>query len=437
MRFMLTGSLGLALGLLVAGARGQEVAWRPVLGRPVALPQPSPAAEPSTPAVTLGSPLITLGQPIPLGGGRESIPAKDPLVALASFNQPLLDAPQPNARGQNPDLAGPSLTPPPPAPPPGFPAVTAPTPNEQYNCGVVTENPAGPPHHWYDIFTGRGSGRKAFESDHAFDEQFISPVSNPFLFEDPRALTEVRPIFMWQQTPSTAPGFHGGDIEYAGLQARLAVTDWLSFTMSKLGFTWIEAHDPFDGIQNGEGFSEIWLGPKVTFLRCESTGTLLAAGLNFQIPAGSARVFQDTGTLSLEPYLSFGQSFLRSSYGHFAVLDTLGYDFSIDNKRTDYVFDSLHLDYDVANLHKIFPLIEFNYFHYTTKGNSQPFPFEGADLFNFGSSALAQRNLLTMAAGARFKFCEGIELGLVGEFPLTSDHGLEDFRLTADMIFRY
>ena len=35
-----------------------------------------------------------------------------------------------------------------------------------------------------------------FKSDHVFDG-FISPVTNPFLFEDPRSLTEVRPIFMY------------------------------------------------------------------------------------------------------------------------------------------------------------------------------------------------------------------------------------------------
>ena len=36
-----------------------------------------------------------------------------------------------------------------------------------------------------------------FKSDHCLDS-FISPVSNPFLFEDPRSLTEVRPIFIYQ-----------------------------------------------------------------------------------------------------------------------------------------------------------------------------------------------------------------------------------------------
>ena len=52
-----------------------------------------------------------------------------------------------------------------------------------------------------------------FRSDHCFD-QFSSPISNPFLFEDPRALTEVRPIFMWQTTPSGNPRYRGGNVEF-------------------------------------------------------------------------------------------------------------------------------------------------------------------------------------------------------------------------------
>ena len=41
----------------------------------------------------------------------------------------------------------------------------------------------------------------AFIGDRAY--KLLKPVTNPFLFEDPRALTEIRPIFMWQKTPSS------------------------------------------------------------------------------------------------------------------------------------------------------------------------------------------------------------------------------------------
>ncbi|HEY2909600.1 MAG TPA: hypothetical protein VGI99_05105, partial [Gemmataceae bacterium] len=77
-----------------------------------------------------------------------------------------------------------------------------------------------------------------FRSDHAFDG-FISPVTNPFLFEDPRSLTEVRPVVIYQKMPDSQVDFRGGSITYFGLQGRLAVTDRLSFVFSKLGGIWV------------------------------------------------------------------------------------------------------------------------------------------------------------------------------------------------------
>ena len=42
-------------------------------------------------------------------------------------------------------------------------------------------------------------------SDHCFD-RFISPLSNPFFFEDPRSLTEARAIFIDNKLPATLGG---------------------------------------------------------------------------------------------------------------------------------------------------------------------------------------------------------------------------------------
>src|SRR5262249_43771404 len=58
--------------------------------------------------------------------------------------------------------------------------------------------------------SGHGGGA-AFESDHDFDN-FISPLTNPFLAEDPRKLTELRPIFMFQTIPHSNIFFNGGNI---------------------------------------------------------------------------------------------------------------------------------------------------------------------------------------------------------------------------------
>src|SRR5262249_6148219 len=161
---------------------------------------------------------IPLGNPAPGDTGVQRVSYSDPppvsdgyLVRVQST-----DAPPP------PPLA---------VPPPAPPGVVG-TPAEQYNCGVATHNPAPGGGFWdkaKGCFTGfpwcKGvfdttGNQHLFESDHSFDG-FISPVTNPFYFEDPRSLTEVRPIFMWQGSPTKNPIFHGGDIEFFGLQGRL------------------------------------------------------------------------------------------------------------------------------------------------------------------------------------------------------------------------
>src|SRR5262249_35916125 len=143
------------------------------------------------------------------------------------------------------------------------------------------------------------SCRTLFQSDHAFD-YFASPVSNPFLFEDPRALTEVRPIFFYQGQPSAAGS---GYSSFLGTQARLAFNDRWSLVINELGFVFFHPRDPPDDLTTGNSFAQISLGPKWTFYRNPDCNNLAAAGLNFIIPTGSARAFQDTGNLSLVPYV--------------------------------------------------------------------------------------------------------------------------------------
>jgi hypothetical protein len=348
------------------------------------------------------------------------------------------------------------------APAPGAPAPGAPvpvvpppgsgvsSPEDPLTCGVVT-NPAptsqplvgGGGQGFFQRCQGAlgqvtnpCGGRRPFQSDHQFDT-FISPVTHPFYFEDPRSLTEVRPIFMYERTPGSTPIFAGGNIEWLGLQARLALTERLSFVLSELGYIWVHPHAPTAAVPGGSGFSELHLGPQYTFIRNDCTGTLFAGGLQFEIPTGSASTAQDTGTLSVTPYFSFGQAFGETKVGRFHFLNTTGYSFAVDRERTDRFFSSFHLDFDVGNCHKFYPLIELNWIVYPVSGDARPVPFEGADLINFGSTEIAGKNELTLAFGARYKFCEAIQLGAAFEFPLLTNKELEQWRLTVDVIFRY
>jgi hypothetical protein len=389
---------------------------------------------------------VTLGRPEAIN--RQAVtqenptPSWDRTIVPVSYESTERTLSSPIIRGQSPDQTSPTLAPPVGG---GFPA----SPEERYNTGAVINNGpigsnGGGGGFWgqcQDIFNSceqamTAGNRNLFQSDHCFDN-FISPVTNPFLFLDPRSLTEVRPIFMYQSTSSNNPIFRGGDVEWFGTQASLALTDRLSFIVSELGFIWLEPHNHINGFAPHVGFSELHLGPQYTFIRSEDTQTLLAGGLQFGIPAGPGKVFQNTGNMSLIPYFTLGQNFLRSSFGSFNFLTTFGYSVGFDSQRSDYLFNSYHLDYDLLNAHKIYPLIELNWFHYTESGNYRPVMFEGQDLVNFGAHGVSGSDNLSLAFGARYKFSEWAQTGIAAEFPINNPHQFMDFRLTIDFILRY
>lgn len=281
-----------------------------------------------------------------------------------------------------------------------------------------------------------GNTADLFKSDHVFDN-FISPVTNPFLFEDPRSLTEFRPLFMFQKVPRSQADFRGGEIWFFGGQARLALTDRISLVINKLGGLSINtgSTSPFDG---STGFSELWLGPKYTIIRNDQTGTLLATGLQFQLPIGTRSIYQDTGTLSLMPYLSYGQNLdFGWRIGSLNALVGTGYSFSVTAHRSDFYYLSAQLDLDTFNNHRFYPLTGLNWLIYTANGKERPFfGADGRDLFNLGGLARG-KGLLTWAIGARYKISEAAQLGAAFELPVAGPRDFFSYRFTVDFILRY
>jgi hypothetical protein len=372
-----------------------------------------------------------------------SQPITDPRVQPAQATEgavdPLIRLTQ--GDGGAAPLSGPPPVPPPSGAPPLPPGV--PPPEGGYQVGPDYGRPLqkGFWDKCGDFFSGGGhpgsNSRGWFQSDHCFDEM-ISPVTSPFFFEDPRSLTELRPIFLYQNFPKR-DAFGGGNAEFVGLQGRLAFNEYVSLVVNKFGWVaWQPHHDNPFGLEDKSGFAEIWLGPKFTFYRNDCTKTVAAAGLTFEFPAGSNKVFQDTGTLGLDPYVSFGQTFGRFSYGSFDFMANAGYSFAVDDKRSEYLYANFHLDYNVGNLNKIYPLVELSWYHCTKAGKENDFITEGADLVNFGSSGVSGTDLLILAFGARYKFNEHLQTGAAVEWGLTDQSRyIEKFRLTLDMIFRW
>jgi len=277
--------------------------------------------------------------------------------------------------------------------------------------------------------------RKPFESDHAFDN-FASPTTNIFLFEDPRALTEIRPLYIFQTIPGKNSTLQGGNVNYLGTQARVAITERISLVINKFGWISLNPTDKQDGFNGDLSFSEFWLGPKWTFLRDEQHNLVAAGGLIFEIPTGPQRAFQNTGNLSLTPYASVAYSFGRSSYGAFDVMSNLNWNISTSNARSNFLNLSAQLDYDVLNWHRFYPMFNFNWNIYT-KGGQSNFNFDGVDLVNFGGTSIGGKSVLTLGPGFRYKWSERIQTGLGLDWAVVGNNFLEDFRMTLDTCIRY
>ncbi len=426
-----SGLVALVLTWQPAAAPGQQSqGWR--TGAPTAFATHGQAQQPTR-----------LRRPVPLDQASSA-----PVESAAQSVQPAAYPPETDSpvrrfvRAQSPDFSvgsGPGQIPPPPPPPPPPPQGLPPrTPGEAYFCGQATSTSKAGPFatavEGIGGFLAPGGERGCFQSDHAFD-QMISPVTAPFLSQDPRSLTEIRPMFIWNNTRGSTAFFNGGDVFFFGAQGRLAITERLSLVISKLGWVRTDVNQPNDEFQSGSGFAELWLGPQFAFIRCPETGTILSGGLMFQIASGSSRVFQDTGDLTLAPYLSFGQSFFKTESGSLNFLNTTGYAFSTDNQRSDYFYSTFHLDYGICN--RYYPLIELNWVQYTQNGGARNLSYEGRDMINFGSRGIAGRTDLSLAVGARIKICEGIQFGGAVEFPLMNEASMDNYRLVFDMIFRY
>lgn len=286
----------------------------------------------------------------------------------------------------------------------------------------------------FPAFGEQDRDRLAFQSDCAFDN-FASPITNPFLAEDPRSLTELRPIYFYQAVPEKQYFLQGGHLSFIGAQFRAAFTDRFSVVIHKVGWSSITAGNAL--ATSDTGFSEIWLGPKFTFWRAPDTQTLASFGLQFQMPVGNGTVWQDTGGLGMVPYLSFGRRIARTDYGSIHLINVAGYHLSTGTGRSDYFFDSLHLDLDLNDEHRFYPVLELNWFHTSTNGGERPFFFfEGRDFANIGARA-AGRDLLTIAPGFRYKFTEFLQMGAAIELPLVGSRDLFQYRIGIDLIWRY
>jgi hypothetical protein len=261
-------------------------------------------------------------------------------------------------------------------------------------------------------------------SDHCFDG-FISPMTNPVFFEDPRTLTEVRSIYAYQNVPNRTGG---GDIDLFTEQLRVALNDYVSIIVPKDGY--ITSNNPLIK----DGWADVSGGLKINFLRDVENQRLASAGIVYEIPVGSHQALQGTsGGGDWDLFFSGGAQI--GCDWHY--LTTTGITIADDpNKNSEFWYWSNHLDRKIGD--NFYVLTEVNWFHWYRSGaNTATSGVEGLDFFNFGSSGVGSANIITLAPGAKYKPNDNLELGIAYEIPVTERRDVIQNRLTLDMIIRY
>jgi len=273
------------------------------------------------------------------------------------------------------------------------------------------------------------------KSDHCFDD-FISPMSNFVHFEDPRTLTELRPIFLHHRLPNRmgTVGINGGDVQLLAAQFRIALTERLSLIAVKDGFIWTQNDGPMATLLD-DGWADVSAGLKYNWLRDVNSGTLASSGFTYEIPMGSDRALQSVADGEFHMFTSFAQRLLG---GDAHYMTTFGWRLPIDGSaQTESLHWSNHLDLRVTET--VYLVSEMVWWHWTDDASAGTINagVAGQDIFNLPANNVVGNNLVTQSVGVKYKPSGNYEFGLAYEFPLTEFKDVLEDRIQVDLIFRY
>jgi hypothetical protein len=274
---------------------------------------------------------------------------------------------------------------------------------------------------------------------------FIGFIGNPLQNIDPRAVTEIYPIFASAWTSEAGPVPHANAQLY-GAGLTVALGERFAAGLNQGGYADVDLSrrdrdrltrlDPLGLFRDAEtgGTRVGWLNLggffQYTLIQDVPDQFLLTAGLRWEAPSGSKEIFQGFGPAHLAPYLSGGVEL-----GHFHVLAVTGYEFPAGpgNDTTNAFYANVHIDRQT--LCWLYPLVEINCTYHTRSVSfDRPARRGFFDLDNFESSG----NIVTLAAGANAVIIkERLEFGAVYSTPLATQRDFNFNGLLVRMTFRY
>ncbi len=285
----------------------------------------------------------------------------------------------------------------------------------------------------YGVCRGEGIGLLR-PSDHCFDD-FISPMINFVFFEDPRTLTELRPIFVNHWVPDNIGSgvTAGGTIQLYALQFRAVLTERLSLIAVKDGFIVDHTDGALDSLLN-DGWAAVTAGLKYNLFRDPVRGSLTSVGFTYEIPIGSRQALQYVGNGEFHLFFTKGKRFFD---GRAHWLTSVGYRVPVDDDvQNSAIHWSNHFDYRVTE--GVYVFTEFARWHWTDDASrGLPLGVAGQDLFNLPSNNVVGKDLITENIGVKFKPYGNSEVGIAYEFPLTNFKDVIDGRLMVDWNIRF
>jgi hypothetical protein len=255
-------------------------------------------------------------------------------------------------------------------------------------------------------------------------DDMISPVSAPTLNEDPRMSTEVRPMYLRTEI-SDEFVTDGGDYTVAALQLRAAITDRLSVIATKDGYViW----QPEKVLPHENGWANVAFGLKGVLWKDDEAAFIATGGLRYETRWGSRDVFMGHGDGLLNPFLSAAKGF-----GDVHAQLYSGPRIAISGNDSTFWDVNAHFDYKLG---WVYPLIEWNVVHTLDGGRRIPIAEEGFDLVDLGSTKAGGETVATVAFGFRARLLDDVDIGVVGELPISQREDVFGWRVTTDLIWR-
>lgn len=271
------------------------------------------------------------------------------------------------------------------------------------------------------LFGGRMLSRLQ-PSEQCFDG-FISPITNPFYNEDPRNLTEIRPVFASHGMPAA---LGGGRVNAYVVQLRARLSENVSLIAVKDGY--FTSTSPL--LQ--DGWADLGLGLKFNLIRDAAGQKLVSAGATFEAASGSSQAQQGLGSGNLNLFLSSARRF-GGCWNHMA---SSGIRIPMNGDTgSASTWVSQHLSRPVTE--RLFVLTELNWFRYISSGTGGIPGIEALDFANLGSTDVTGNNIVTLAAGGKIRTARRSEIGAAYEVPISGRRDIFGNRVTAHWAIRY